>query len=77
MSKETMIYVSLLDEGTAVWRPVAAALISESVYQLLGEIPEDELWEFQSGQQVVCESRKLSEGQCLVAVRLAPENTAL
>jgi hypothetical protein len=33
--------------------------------------PDDERWQFNAGDVVVCEQRRLSEGDGLVAVRLA------
>ena len=65
------IYVALLDEGTDVWRPVKARCLSRNVYRILDQSYDsvDETWEFKPGMNVVCERRKLSGGECLVAVR--------
>ena len=67
------VYVELLDEGVDVWRPVAATEVRPGCYLLEGPIPESESWAFQPGAIVECEPRKLSGGERLVAIRLAPE----
>jgi hypothetical protein len=62
------VYVALLDEGTYVWRPVAAEHLGGDIYRLAGTGPDDtETWEFPPTSVVKCESRKLSGGDCLVA----------
>jgi hypothetical protein len=68
------IYVALLDEGTDVWRPVKAVVLGESFYRIVSENldPEDELWEFTTGEIVRCEQKKLHRGVCLVAVARKP-----
>ena len=72
--EEVEIYVALLDEGTDVWRPVKARLVSGKVYKIVDQAynTEDETWEFTPGTEVVCEQRILSNGgrdrECLVAV---------
>ncbi len=66
------IYVALLNEGTAVWRPVKAEQISEGVFRILPENdydPSIEDWEFLPGTIVQCEFKKLNSGAALVAVR--------
>src|ERR1035441_3482104 len=41
------IYISLLDEGTDVWRPVSAERVSGEIYRITGTPPDDtETWEF-------------------------------
>jgi hypothetical protein len=67
----TTIYVYLLDEGTDVWRPVEAEHVGGEQYRILSANadPEDEHWQFQTGEVVRCETRKLSEGTHLVAVQ--------
>ena len=63
------IYVSLLDEGVDVWRPVSAEHIRDDVYRIVGEPPdpENEKWEFLSGELVRCRQQALSGGSSLVA----------
>ena len=67
------IYVNLLDEGTDVWRPVEAEILGENLYRIISEnkTPEDENWEFATGDIVRCERKLLSDSEpnfCLVAV---------
>ena len=63
-----VIYVSLLDEGTEVWRPVSAEHVRDDVYRIKGEAPDDtETWQFTTGETVRCRQRKLSSGLHLVA----------
>jgi hypothetical protein len=67
----TQIYVPLLEEGTDVWRPTSAEHITEDVYRITGEAPEDERWKFSCGQLVRCRQQKLSGGDSLVAYESA------
>jgi hypothetical protein len=68
------VYVALKEEGATVWRPVPARRIKDSVYQLLGIVPNQEDWQFTPGQVVECEERAFVEGRiALVACRLADE----
>jgi hypothetical protein len=48
------IFIRLLEEGTEVYRPVNALEVGESVYRIEDCMPEDEIWEFQSGDIVYC-----------------------
>jgi hypothetical protein len=68
------VYVSLMDEGVRVWRPVPARKIAPGVY-VLGSPPdydrELESWEFPPGSTVIAENRKTANGNILAAVRLA------
>jgi len=71
MPASETIYVALLDEGTAVWRPVEAARLPTGLYRIMSENqePEIEKWAFPSGAIVRCEERKFSGGvTALVAV---------
>ena len=53
-----IVFVRLLDEGTDVWRPVAARRLSETTYRLdTAPAPEDENWRFQPGDIVIAEHR--------------------
>jgi hypothetical protein len=72
MKTET-IHVYLLDEGVDCWRPVEAVHEGGNRYRISGVNPDpsDEHWKFATGDLVVCESRTLSEGEALVAVRRA------
>ena len=67
------IYVYLLDEGTDSWRPVDAEHLGDDRYRIMdtNADPDDEHWEFQSGEIVRCERRDLSGGSCLVAIERA------
>ena len=63
------IYVRLLDEGTEVWRPVNATFEGAAKYRIVSENPdpEDERWEFSTGQLVQCQERSFSDGTCGLA----------
>ena len=69
------IYVALLDEGVAVWRPVKAKRIRNNIYQVAeAEIPEDENWEFGPGSVVHCKQKTFADGIVgLVAYKSAGE----
>jgi hypothetical protein len=57
-----VIYVKLLNEGVDVWRPVDGLWQQGDVYRILSENeqPEDEEWEFLSGELVRCRETLLS-----------------
>ena len=69
---EVIVHVRLLDEGTEVWRPVPATVLSDGSFRL-GK-PEDydpvtETWEFPPLAKVRCAQRKFASGEKgLVAV---------
>lgn len=65
------IYMSLIDEGTDVWRPVLAEELENGIYRICGPQPEDESWQFAPGSLVKGEMRKLSGGTRMVACRIA------
>jgi hypothetical protein len=71
------IYVRLLNEGTAVWRPVAAEPQGGGLFRLVGTREPGEVWEFQPGTVVRTESHTFSSGeQALVAVLATPPNNS-
>jgi hypothetical protein len=67
---DSEIYVYLVDEGTDVWRPVQAQSLGSDRYKIVSENadPEDENWQFKTGEVVRCIQKPLSGGMCLVAV---------
>ena len=68
-----LIYVPLRDEGTDVWKPVSAQLLSPAVFRITDTKPDDEAWAFESGQAVMVEQREFTSGHSgLVAVAAAP-----
>jgi hypothetical protein len=67
MRPATLIYVALLGEDVDVYRPVQAELRPDGTYELLGEVPDDEQWEFVPGTVVRTERKALSEGPRPVA----------
>lgn len=65
------IYVYLLGDGTDVWRPVQAERLSDKTFRIVSNNldPEDEKWQFSTGDIVKCEERILSNSKkCLVAI---------
>lgn len=73
MSKAMQIYVPLLDEGVAVWRPVQAEHLHDNVYRILRQ-PYDratESWEFEPGDVVCCEEVQSEDGPIVAATRKA------
>ena len=67
----TTIYMPLVSQGTAVWRPVEAMKVGELGYMVTERVPADENWAFQPGQILRCEERSLDDGRHLVAVAKA------
>lgn len=71
-----IIHVALLDEGVAVWRPVHANRVQGDVFRIQTDQSydrEQERWQFEPGQHVVCELKTIAEGPTLVAVAAAPK----
>lgn len=73
--KEAMVYVGLVGEGLNVMRSVKAEHLGRDFYRIVEPMPTDEKWEFQPGQVVRCQKRKLSSGKALVAIEEAPRTT--
>jgi hypothetical protein len=72
MGEQCTVYVSLLNDGAIVWRPVTAEKLGPDLFRLQGPKPDYETWQFQPGQVVRCELRVLSGGPALVAVEDRP-----
>ena len=66
----TEIFVFMPEEGVDVWRPVDAEAVGPCLFRIVSPDPdpEDEVWEFKSGDVVRCEERALAGGRRLVAV---------
>ncbi len=68
------IYIALLEEGVAYWRPVKAKHQRDDVY-LIVDFNQDEVWEFQTGESVRCRMKTFSSGQTgLIAFQRASGN---
>ena len=59
---KVILYVKLLNDGTDVWRPVAAEVVGNDLFRITGDHHEEEEWEFGSGAVVRCEERRFSDG---------------
>jgi len=53
MDQTVIIYVPLLDEGTAVWRPVGSDWLGGDRYRIRGHVSDDEEWAFKPGTVVI------------------------
>ncbi len=82
MEETSRIHVCLLDEGTDCWRPVEATPLGDNRFKIISENndPEDEQWQFATGDIVRCEEQVKAEGarpvRCLVAVERVAEGTS-
>ena len=68
------IYVALLNENVEVWRPIEAILVEKGIYRIISENlnPDDEQWEFSTGDLVQCSTKIFSGGSSgLVAMKKA------
>ncbi len=75
MPSET-IHIRLLDEGTLVFRPVAAERLHDGTFRILGEVPDSEEWAFRPGEIVVTKGHMFSHGiEGIVADQLAFDPT--
>lgn len=62
------VLMPLEDEGTDMWRPVQAQLLSSDRFEIIGPMPADEHWRYQPGSIVRCEVQQREDGEALVAV---------
>jgi hypothetical protein len=65
------VLMPLEDEGTNVWRPVQAQLLSEDRFEIIGPMPDDEAWRYPPGSIVRCEAQQRENGEALVIVARA------
>lgn len=75
-TKEALVYVRLLNEGTSVFRPVTGERLGPFAARLLSPDDfdaSDEEWEFAPGSVVRCESKVLEGIAVEVAVSLYDE----
>jgi tRNA/rRNA methyltransferase len=56
------IYMPLLEEGTDVWCPVRAVARDDGSFVVLGPRPEDEVWAFDPGARVYCQTKVFQGG---------------
>jgi hypothetical protein len=63
MGEQCLVYVALLNEGTAVWRPVMGERVGGDLFRLAGPVPDGERWEFQPGELVRCVVQAFSGGE--------------
>lgn len=75
MTRETEIFVRLLDEAVDVWRPVKAVHVRDTLYVIAGHLRDDEVWEFVPGETVECEAKDWDGAHVLIAVRRAERTT--
>jgi len=73
VATRVLIHVKLHDESVDVWRPVTAALVEPGrTYEILGQEPPDERWEFGPGTVVECSEHRFDDGTTgLIALRRA------
>ena len=69
------IYIKLLDEGVAVYRPVLSKKIDGTVYMVGQRIDDDEKWEFEPNEIVDVEEYSFKDGvKGLIAVNKHTNN---
>ena len=75
MTDTQEIHVYLLDEGTDVWRPVDGQSLGQGAFRIVSQNPhpEDEKWQFATGDVVRCEIKELMDGAARVARLVAVE----
>jgi hypothetical protein len=74
MNTTSTIHVRLLSEDVqGAWRPIQAVHVEGDVYVIPAQPydREDERWEFEPGDRVVCRSLQGSPGPFLAAVQKA------
>ena len=70
MTNIATIYVSLLNEGVDVRRPVLAEQLGAGIYRIADQEYDREIetWEFPPGAEVVCQLVASSGGEVLAAI---------
>ena len=73
MNKIVQIHIALLGEGVDVWRSVQAEHLHGDVYRVLSQAYDrsTESWQFEPGDDVLCEMIESSDGRILAATRKA------
>jgi len=73
MTNAETVYVTLLDEGVDVWRPVLARRLEGNAFAIIDQPydRDDERWQFEPGARVVCEERVLEGTPVTVAIARA------
>ncbi|WP_339952134.1 hypothetical protein [uncultured Albimonas sp.] len=61
MSEITLL-MPLLDEGTPVWRAVAAQPLPDGAFRILGPAPGGERWAFPPGAHVAARTHVFADG---------------
>lgn len=68
MLSEEVLHVLLTNEPVQVWRPVRARRQDDGRYLIVEQqMPQDEIWEFNSGQIVDVEIRLSEDESYLIA----------
>lgn len=64
VNEPVTVFVSLLDEGVNVWRPVSARPLGQGLFRLVGVNANvsDERWQFPAGAIVKCVTRQFEDG---------------
>ncbi|MGV3455887.1 DUF7336 domain-containing protein [Sphingomonas sp.] len=65
------VLMPLEGEGTDVWRAVGAQLLAGDRFEIIGPMPDDEVWRYPPGSIVHCEIQQREDGEALVAVARA------
>jgi hypothetical protein len=61
--KRETVYMELVAEGVAVWRPVEAERREDGLFQIVSSPPDEtETWMFPPGSVVRCEEKTFSGG---------------
>jgi hypothetical protein len=71
VTRVTEIFVRLLDENVDVWRPVEAEEIAADRFRIVDQ-PYDrctERWEFEPGDEVMCDLVASDDGHFLAATK--------
>lgn len=73
MSSPIEIFVGLPGEAVDMWRPVQAERVHDDVYKITDQSYDRDVerWQFEPGDEVVCELIESSEGRILAATRRA------
>ncbi|MGH6899003.1 MAG: hypothetical protein ACREJ5_21065 [Geminicoccaceae bacterium] len=77
-SHRETIYVSLLDEGLDVWRPVEARRLANGAYLIVEQDydRDTETWQFEPGTVVTCRVEKRHGRQITIATEKARQSAA-
>ncbi len=65
------ILIPVEKDGAEILCPVQSELLADGRFEVIGPMPDDEIWRYPPGTVVRCEVQRLEDGDALIAVSRA------